>query len=69
MAQGNKAYHGSDIDVRHSLCGVYANEILSIKVLDWWFNTPSNHRVHHAVNPEYIDRSLGGIFMLYDHLF
>jgi sterol desaturase/sphingolipid hydroxylase (fatty acid hydroxylase superfamily) len=38
-------------------------------VLDWWFNTPSNHRVHHGTNPEYIDKNLGGITMIYDHLF
>ncbi len=37
--------------------------------LEWWFNTPSNHRVHHGRNPKYIDRNYGGIIMLYDHLF
>jgi sterol desaturase/sphingolipid hydroxylase (fatty acid hydroxylase superfamily) len=33
------------------------------------FNSPSNHRVHHAVNPEYLDRNYGGVIMLFDHLF
>ena len=37
--------------------------------MDWFFNTPSNHRVHHASNPKYIDKNLGGIWMLFDHLF
>lgn len=37
--------------------------------LDKVFNTPSNHRVHHASNPEYLDCNFGGITMLFDHLF
>jgi alkylglycerol monooxygenase len=36
---------------------------------DRWFASPSNHRVHHAVNDRYIDRNYGGIFMLWDRLF
>jgi alkylglycerol monooxygenase len=32
-------------------------------------NTPSLHRVHHAINPKYLDRNHGGTFMLWDHLF
>ena len=36
---------------------------------DRWFASPSNHRVHHAVNDRYIDRNYGGIFMAWDHLF
>ena len=26
--------------------------------LDWLINTPSAHRVHHASNPEYVDKNL-----------
>ena len=36
---------------------------------DRWFGSPSNHRVHHAVNDRYIDRNYGGITMLWDRLF
>lgn len=36
---------------------------------DRWFASPSNHRVHHAVNDGYIDRNYGGIFMVWDRLF
>jgi alkylglycerol monooxygenase len=36
---------------------------------DRWFASPSNHRVHHAVNDCYIDRNYGGIFMVWDRLF
>tara|TARA_B110000467_G_scaffold62162_1_gene56744 strand:- start:10384 stop:11634 length:1251 start_codon:yes stop_codon:yes gene_type:complete len=31
--------------------------------------TPTHHRVHHAMNPEYIDRNFGQIFMVWDYLF
>ena len=48
---------------------VHTERIGKLGILDWIFNTPSNHRVHHGVNPEYIDKNLGGILMIYDHLF
>jgi sterol desaturase/sphingolipid hydroxylase (fatty acid hydroxylase superfamily) len=48
---------------------VHTEKIGKLGVLDWIFNTPSNHRVHHGSNPEYIDKNLGGILMIYDHLF
>jgi alkylglycerol monooxygenase len=31
--------------------------------------TPSHHRVHHAMNPEYLDKNLGQIFIIWDKLF
>jgi sterol desaturase/sphingolipid hydroxylase (fatty acid hydroxylase superfamily) len=37
--------------------------------LEWVLNTPSHHRVHHAINPEYIDKNYAGIFILWDRLF
>jgi sterol desaturase/sphingolipid hydroxylase (fatty acid hydroxylase superfamily) len=37
--------------------------------LEYVFNTPSHHRVHHAVNPRYIDKNHGGIFIIYDRIF
>jgi len=33
------------------------------------FNTPSHHRVHHGVNPEYIDRNYGGVLIVWDKWF
>jgi sterol desaturase/sphingolipid hydroxylase (fatty acid hydroxylase superfamily) len=36
---------------------------------EYLFNTPSNHRVHHASNPRYVDRNYAGIFMVWDRLF
>ena len=32
-------------------------------------NTPSHHRAHHGVNPQYIDRNHGGILIIWDRLF
>ena len=31
--------------------------------------TPSHHRVHHAINPEYIDKNYSQIFIFWDKLF
>ncbi len=31
--------------------------------------TPSHHRVHHAINPEYLDRNFGQIFIFWDRWF
>ena len=31
--------------------------------------TPSHHRVHHAINPEYMDKNYGQIFIVWDKLF
>lgn len=33
------------------------------------FNTPSHHRVHHAINPRYLDRNFGGVFIVFDKWF
>ncbi len=43
-----------------------------IPKLGWYekiFITPSNHRIHHAKNPEYIDANYGGVFILFDRWF
>ena len=31
--------------------------------------TPSHHRVHHAINPEYIDKNYGQILIIWDKMF
>ena len=36
---------------------------------EYLFNTPSNHRVHHAANPRYLDRNYAGVLMVWDRLF
>ncbi len=48
---------------------IHTEKIKKLGVIDLVFNTPSNHRVHHGSNPEYIDKNMGGILMIFDHLF
>lgn len=37
--------------------------------LEWVFNTPAHHRVHHASNGPYLDKNFGGVLIVYDRLF
>jgi sterol desaturase/sphingolipid hydroxylase (fatty acid hydroxylase superfamily) len=37
--------------------------------LEYLIVTPSQHRVHHAINPQYIDKNLGQIFCVWDRMF
>jgi sterol desaturase/sphingolipid hydroxylase (fatty acid hydroxylase superfamily) len=37
--------------------------------LEFIFNTPSHHRVHHGANQQYLDRNYGGILIIWDRLF
>lgn len=48
---------------------IHTERVGKLGVLDLIFNTPSNHRVHHGSNPEYIDKNMGGVFIIFDHLF
>jgi len=48
---------------------IHTELIGRMRWLDGIFNTPSNHRVHHAVNEEYLDRNYGGILILWDRWF
>jgi sterol desaturase/sphingolipid hydroxylase (fatty acid hydroxylase superfamily) len=41
----------------------------SLGWFDRWFNSPSNHRVHHATNADYLDCNYGGVTMVFDRLF
>ena len=36
---------------------------------DFVFASPSNHRVHHGINDQYLDKNYGGILILWDRLF
>lgn len=33
------------------------------------FNTPSHHRVHHAINADYIDKNFAGVLIVWDKMF
>lgn len=43
--------------------------IPKLGVLEWIFNTPSHHRVHHAANARYIDKNYGNVLIIFDRLF
>ena len=48
---------------------VHTRLMSKIPGLDWLFNMPSHHRVHHAINPEYIDKNYAGMFIIWDRMF
>jgi sterol desaturase/sphingolipid hydroxylase (fatty acid hydroxylase superfamily) len=37
--------------------------------LEWIFNTPSHHRVHHGANEQYIDKNYGNLLIIWDRMF
>jgi alkylglycerol monooxygenase len=37
--------------------------------IDWIVNLPSHHRVHHAINPQYLDKNYGATLVIWDRLF
>jgi sterol desaturase/sphingolipid hydroxylase (fatty acid hydroxylase superfamily) len=37
--------------------------------IEFIFNTPSHHRVHHGMDQEYLDKNYGGILIIWDRLF
>lgn len=48
---------------------VHTQQIGRLGWFDRVFCSPSNHRVHHAVNDRYVDKNYGGILILWDRLF
>src|SRR5512140_395951 len=48
---------------------VHTEHVPQLGWFDRWFCSPSNHRVHHAINDRYLDRNYGGILIVWDRLF
>lgn len=48
---------------------IHTRAIGRLGPLEWVFNTPSHHRVHHGANPKYIDKNHGGTLIIWDRLF
>ena len=48
---------------------VHTRHINKLGWFDYVFVSPSNHRVHHARNPGYMDKNYGGVFIVWDRLF
>ena len=47
----------------------HTRHIGKLGILEYIIVTPSQHRVHHAINPEYIDKNLSAIFCIWDRIF
>jgi sterol desaturase/sphingolipid hydroxylase (fatty acid hydroxylase superfamily)/uncharacterized membrane protein YhhN len=48
---------------------VHTEHVGKLGWFDRWFCSPSNHRVHHAVNDQYLDRNYGGVLIVWDRMF
>jgi alkylglycerol monooxygenase len=48
---------------------VHTEHVPKLGWFDRWFCSPSNHRVHHAVNDRYLDRNYGGVLIVWDRMF
>ena len=48
---------------------IHTRAVDKLGPLELVLNTPSHHRVHHGVNPEYQDRNYAGALIIWDRLF
>ena len=56
-------------------CSLLYQELLHTRAvprlgpLEWIFNTPQHHAVHHASNAAHLDKNYGGVLIIWDRLF
>lgn len=68
-------YEAIDILLMYALGQTYGFFVHSSWIKRWggWFEkvmvSPSHHRVHHAKNPEYIDKNMAMVFIIWDKIF
>jgi len=48
---------------------VHTESVGKLPWLDPWLNTPSNHRVHHGAQKQYLDKNYGAVLMIWDRIF
>ncbi len=48
---------------------IHTRLVKTLGFLEYFMNTPSHHRVHHGVNPKYIDKNHAGVFIIWDKMF
>ena len=48
---------------------LHATFVPKLGFLEYFLNTPSHHRVHHGIDPQYIDKNYGGILIIWDRIF
>lgn len=68
-------FEAFDIVFMYALCQVYGFWVHTKlvgklhPVFEFFFVTPSHHRVHHASNPKYLDRNMGMVLIIWDRIF
>lgn len=67
-------FRPEDILLMYSLTQLYGvlvhtQQVGRLGPLEWILVTPSHHRVHHARNPQYLDKNFGMTFIVWDRLF
>lgn len=67
-------FKGADIMLMYAITQIYGilihtQYIGKLGPLEWILSTPSHHRVHHASNPEYLDRNMGMVLIIWDRMF
>ncbi len=48
---------------------IHTEHVPKLGLFEWFFVSPSNHRVHHGRNALYVDKNYGGFFIIWDRLF
>jgi sterol desaturase/sphingolipid hydroxylase (fatty acid hydroxylase superfamily) len=48
---------------------LHTQAIGKLGFLEYFFNTPSHHRVHHGVNIKYLDKNHAGMLIIWDKIF
>lgn len=48
---------------------IHTELIRTLGPIEWVMNTPSHHRVHHGINPQYLDKNYAGVFIVWDRIF
>ncbi len=48
---------------------IHTRAVKRLGAAEAFLNTPSHHRVHHGIDPRYIDKNYAGIFIIWDRLF
>lgn len=67
-------FKGVDIMFMYSATQIYGilvhtQVVKKMGIFEYFMVTPSHHRVHHGSNPEYLDRNMGMVFIIWDRMF
>lgn len=47
----------------------HTEAIKNFGILDYVLNSPAHHRIHHASNPQYLDKNYGNVLIIFDRIF